>query len=160
MDGGCIDVWLKDATSDKDRELLQGYARYIDHMGGSFSICHKAPRIDSKFEEGKILKAIGYIPKEEIVICGFADFIFQATEEMLSQFEGYLHCGIPDEDFARFQSKEFRIKVYKSGDPRYSDYCLLTRSTVSKYFNWPNDKTIRDICSLNRFFGKDLTFSN
>jgi hypothetical protein len=151
MDGGCLDIWLNEATSEKDRFLLQDYAKYVGHLGCSFTVRHREPRIVSKAEERKIIKLIGYLPKEEIVVCDFADFIFQASEEILTLFEGYLHSGIPQEELEKYQGLKYRIKVRTKSYPWYHAYQLLTQETVREYFNKTIDGEIKSICSIKRF---------
>ena len=52
------------------------------------------PLIRTKEEYPQIIKAIGFIPIEEIVICGFADVIFESAYDIMMKYGGYLRVGV------------------------------------------------------------------
>ena len=74
------------------------YAEYLNKVAVSFTIRFMQPKIETKEVERQIIKAIGYIPKEEIVICGFSDVIFDSAYEIMMKFGGYLRVGVTEAD--------------------------------------------------------------
>jgi hypothetical protein len=66
--GGCIDIWREEPLNNTYKDILRLYADYLNKVAVSFTIRFMQPKIETKEVEQQILKAIGYIPKEEIVI--------------------------------------------------------------------------------------------
>jgi len=130
---------------------LENYQRYVNHLGGYFSIEHRTPDISGPREEKRIKDLIGYLPKEELSVCGFADFIFQATEDIHSLFEGYLKTRMPKEALIKSQGKEYIIKIRPKDRSYFQVYHLIKKETVSSYFNKTICRDIKDICSIHRF---------
>ncbi|MEE4197535.1 MAG: hypothetical protein V2I54_07820 [Bacteroidales bacterium] len=94
MNGGCIDAWLKNKLTEREQIFLLKYVDYINSFSLAYSIAFKIPEITSKTERNKIIKAIGYLPAYELVICGFADDIFLSGEAIIKEFDGYLKLGV------------------------------------------------------------------
>jgi len=89
MDGGCLDIWLKDELSESSKRVLSCYEGYINSFSNAFSIKFESPEIKTKYEEKQIVNALGYIPKQQIAICGWADTIFPAFEAIMKKYGGF-----------------------------------------------------------------------
>jgi hypothetical protein len=151
--GGCIDIWRQEPLSNTYKEILGLYAKYLNKVAVSFTIRFREPLIRTKREEPQIIKAIGFIRKEEIVICGFADVIFESAYEIMTKFGGYLRVGVTKELIPKTKGKAYQIKYYDivgtSKMPRY--YHLLNYEFVFNYSEVGRDPTLQDICSLDEY---------
>lgn len=129
------------------------YAEYLNKVAVSFIIRFMQPKTETKEVERQIIKAIGYIPKQEIVICGFTDVIFVSAYEIMMKFGSYLRVGVTKEMIPKTKGKAYQIKYYDkigtSKIPRY--YHLLDCEFVKDYFAVGRDRALQDICSLNEY---------
>jgi hypothetical protein len=111
------------------------------------------PKIETKDIERQIIKALGYFPKEEIVICGFSDVIFDSAYEIMMKFRGYLRVGVTKQMIPKTKGKAYQIKYYDiigtSRIPRY--YHLLDCEFVSDYFAVGRDRALQEIYSLDEY---------
>ena len=148
-----MELWLREPLTQDNRILLQNYATYVNHLSGLFSITSKPPSISGPREKRRIKNLIGYIPQQELLICGYADYIFQASEEILSLFEGYLKTRMPDEELINYQGKEYIIKTKPSGQSYFQVYHLIKIETIRGYFNGSIPEEIKRIGSLKSFNG-------
>jgi hypothetical protein len=151
--GGCIDIWRKEPLDKIFKDLLVKYAEYLNKVAVSFTIRFMQPKIETKEVERQIIKAIGYIPKEEIVICGFSNVIFDSAYEIMMKFGGYLRVGITKQMIPKTKGKAYQIKYFEtigtSTIPRY--YHLLDCEFVKDYFAVGRDRALQDICSLDEY---------
>lgn len=151
--GVCIDIWRKEPLDEVFKEVLLKYAVYLNKVAVSFTIRFKQPKIETKEVERQIIKALGYIPKEEIVICGFADIIFDSAYEIMMKFGGHLRVGITRQMIPKTKGKAYQIKYWEkigtSSIPRY--YHLLDCEFVRNYFEVGRDRALEEICSLDVF---------
>lgn len=76
MDGGCIDIWRELILNEFDKRILLEYSRYINKFSKAFSIRFRTLTLKSCYERAQVYNAIGYLPKQEILVCGFANVIF------------------------------------------------------------------------------------
>jgi hypothetical protein len=60
--------------------------------------------------EAQIIKAIGYLPTEEIVICGSVDVIFDSDYEVIMKYDGYLIVGVTKKMMPKITGKAYQIK--------------------------------------------------
>jgi hypothetical protein len=152
--GGCIEIWRKEPIDKASKEALGLYAMYLNKVAVSFTIRFMKPKIETKKVEVQIIKAIGYIPKEEIVICGFANVIFDSAYEIMMKFGGYLRVGVTKELIPKTKGKAFQIKYYEiigtSKIPRY--YHILDCEFVRNYFAVGQDPARRHLFSLDEYF--------
>ena len=88
MDGGCISVWVDKQLTLNERLLLQKYEYFLmDYRKGySFSYEYRQPVIDTRYERNQIQSKLGFIPQQEILICGLADPMFRAAEAIMKYF--------------------------------------------------------------------------
>lgn len=128
MPGGCIEIWCKEPLNEIFKEILMKYAAYLNKVVVSYTI--------RKEVERQIIKSIGYIPKEEIVICGFSNVIFDSAYEVMMKFGGHLRVGVTKQMIPKTKGKAYQIKYYEkigtSTIPRY--YHLLDCEFVKDYF--------------------------
>ena len=147
MDGGCIDAWLKNKLTEREQIFLLKYVDYINSFSLAYSIEFKIPEITSKTERNKIIKAIGYLPAYELVICGFADDIFLSGEAIIKEFDGYLKLGVgaSEHEFNTLKGEWHYIKK------RDSYYHLIDWEFTSSFFNRWDGKEIKAKYSLKKF---------
>ena len=74
--------------------------------GYSFSYEYRQPVIDTRYERNQIKSKLGFIPQQEIQICGLADPMFRATEAIMKYFGGYYKQPI-DDDSAQYLIGEY-----------------------------------------------------
>jgi hypothetical protein len=145
--GGCIAIWRQEPLDEAYKVLLRQYASYLNVVTVSFTIRFREPKIETKDVERQIIKAIGYLPKEEILICGFASVIFDAAYEIMMKFGGYLQVGVTRHMIPKTRGKAYQIKYYdKIGTsiiPYY--YHLLDCEFVRDYFAVGRDRALSQI---------------
>jgi hypothetical protein len=107
--GGCIEIWRQEPLDIASKEALGLYAMYLNKVAVSFTIRFMKPKIETKEEEAQIIKAIGYIPKEEIVICGFSNVIFASAYDIMMKFGGYLRVGVTKELISKTKGRAYQI---------------------------------------------------
>jgi hypothetical protein len=160
--GGCIDIWRQEPLSNTYKDILNLYAAYLNKVVVSYTIRFMQPKIETKEVEAQINKAIGYIPKEEIVICGFADVIFDSAYEIMMKFGGYLRVGVTKEMIPKTKGKAYQIKYYQkvgtSTIPYY--YHILDCEFVFNYFAVGRDPALQDICSLDEYTIHGISLKN
>jgi hypothetical protein len=151
--GGCIQIWRQEPLNNTYKDILDLYADYLNKVAVSFTIRFMKPEIETKEVETQIIKAIGFIPKEEIVICGFASVIFDAAYEVMMKFGGYLRVGVTKTMIPKTKGKAYQIKYYDiigtSKIPYH--YHLLDSEFVCNYFEVGRDPALQDICSLDKY---------
>lgn len=147
MDGGCINAWLKDKLTECDKNFILKYVNYVNSFSMVYSIKFKTPEITSKTEKNKIIKAIGYLPAYELIICGFADDIFLSGEAIIKEFEGYLKLGVgaSDHGFNTLKGEWHYIKK------RDSYYHLIDWEFTSGYFNRMDGQEKKAKYSIKKF---------
>ena len=145
MDGGCINIWMRESLEDNDKALLSKYVTFINSFTIAFSIKFKELKIKSHNQKQQILKAIGYIPKFEIIVCGFADAIFLSSEAILKEFGGYLkiNIGATNQELMNTNGEFHYIKNTRV------EYYLIDWKVTSNYFNVADSKEKKDIFSLD-----------
>jgi hypothetical protein len=154
MDGGCITVWVEKQLTLNERLLLQKYEYFLmDYRKGySFSYEYRQPVIDTRFERKQIKSKLGFIPQQEIQICGLADPMFRAAEAIMKYFNGYYQQRIDSDDETKaLNNKCYEIrKCNKFGLPRY-DYHLVNWEFMSDYFNQTDSDKVRNVYDIDRF---------
>jgi hypothetical protein len=158
MPGGCIDIWRKEPLDEIFKDVLMKYAAYLNKVAVSYTIRFRQPKIETKEVERQIIKALGYIPKEEIVICGFADVIFDSAYEIMMKFGGHLRVGVTRQMIPKTKGKAYQIKYWEkigtSTIPRY--YHLLDCVFVKDYFAVGRDCALLDIFSIDEYTIKGI----
>lgn len=159
LTGACIGVWRQEPLTNTYKGILGLYAEYLNVVVVSFRIRFQEPNIKTMYEESQIIKAIGYRPKEEILLCGFFDPIFYAPEEILRKFGGYLQAGAPEEVIPTIKGKAH--KIWYEDEVEFDDednpvivkrgYHLLDADFVANYFNVRRDPAVLDIFSLDKY---------
>ena len=159
LNGGCVEIWRKETLDESFRKLLLEYATDLSKTCLEFSIKFEEPRIRSEFEAAQIIKAIGYRPKECIVVCGFFHQSFYAIEEILRKFGGYLKAGAPEEVIPTIKGKALKIWYMDELDYDYDGtieimrrgYHLLDADFVERYYNVRRDPAVLKIFSLDEY---------
>lgn len=94
MDGGCISILRTKELNQIEWDQLERYRTVAKLVLSYFSIRLKKPVFRDLFEREQIIEVFGHHPQSELTICGFADVIFAAAEDMLRMFGGYLYLGL------------------------------------------------------------------
>jgi hypothetical protein len=154
--GGCIEVWRKEPLEKASKDVLALYAGFLNKVTVSFTIRFMPPQIWSKKEEPQILKAIGFIPMEEIVICGFSDVIFDSAYEIMMKFGGYLRVGVTKQMIPTTKGKGYQVTFHKRCGKSKITYCyhILDGEFVMNYFSVGRDPALRQLISLDYFLAK------
>jgi hypothetical protein len=151
--GRCIDIRRREPLENIFKDLLLKYAEYLNRVAVLYTIRFRQPKIETEEVERQIIKAIGYIPKEEIIICGFSNVIFDSAYEIMMKFGVYLRVGVTKQMIPKTQGKAYEIKYYEkigtSTIPRY--YHLLDCEFVSDYFAVRRDRARQGIFSLDYY---------
>ncbi|HDZ41133.1 MAG TPA: hypothetical protein ENH59_05590 [Bacteroidetes bacterium] len=160
MDGGCLDIWLEERLSESSIRVLSCYEGYINSFSNTFSIKFEEPEIKTEHEEKQIRNAIGYIPKQQISICGWANTIFPAFEAIMKKYGGYLKIpvGAEKEVFEKLKGHWFKIKYkHKVATIVMSGYYhLIDVEFVAKYFNEKSDDEERELFDFKSIFSDFL----
>ena len=159
LNGGCVEIWRKEPLDESFRKLLLQYASDLSKVCLEFSIRFTEPLIRSEFEEAQIIRAIGYRPKEAIIVCGLFHQSFYAIEEILRKFGGYLQAGAPEEDIPMIKGKALRIWYTDEIDYDYdgtieivrNGYHLLDADFVERYYNVRRDPAVLRSYSLDEY---------
>ena len=152
MDGGCISVWVEKRLTLNERLLLQKYEYFLmDYRKGySFDYEYRQPVIDTRFERNQVKSKLGFIPQQEIQICGLADPMFRAAEAIMKYFNGYYQMA-HDDDISKAMGKHDVIrKRNRFGIPVY-DYHLCDWEYIANYFNVLDTVQIKNVYDINRF---------
>ncbi len=153
MDGGCLSIWRKNPLSISEKNRLKKYAAGINRRSTSFSIQIEEPEPIKPNIKEQVINVFGGLPEEEITICGLADFLFMAAEEILKNFGGYLQIGIGETREAVLAIEGEVIELFeriKTSPPHENPGLLLVDYLfVSNYFNNKPNIKIREICNLD-----------
>lgn len=155
--GACFGVYLEAPLTIEEKSLLEEYEEYLwQFKSYGYSIMHefKLPVI-TKFENGQLLKTIGYIPEEEIYICGLVTPLFRSIEAILKHFGGYAMINVGDiyKEQPAIKGKCFEIRKCKldSENPYADSYQLINWEMISNAFNLYDPPEIREIYSIQNF---------
>jgi hypothetical protein len=160
--GACFDVWLSRSLTTREKGLLMEYEVYLmgfKHKGYSFSQKFKIPTF-TKFEKKQLLSSIGYVPEEELFICGLATPLFRSIEAILKHFGGYAKIGISDiyKEQPEIIGKCYEIRKGRS-DPNYKyikQYQLIDWEMISNVYNKDDPPEIKEIYSIQNFINQKL----
>jgi hypothetical protein len=155
--GACFDVWLERPLTSQEKSLLQDYETYLWQFKSyrySFMHSFKVP-VFTKFEKKQLLNTIGYIPEEEICICGLATLLFRAIEAILKHFGGYTLIGVGNifKEQPDILGKCFEIKRSRS-DPKFqyaTEYQLIDWEMIANAYNLHDPQMIKEIYSIQNF---------
>ncbi len=155
MDGGCLTIWRKEQLSVSEKNKLQKYAVGINRRSAAFSIQIENPEPISPDLKEQVIKVFDGLPREEITICGLADFLFMATEEILNNFGGYLKVGLGETREAILAIEGETIELFDrkrfSHPNENTGLFLVDYLFVMNYFNGNLDPEIRNICNLDTY---------
>ena len=160
--GACFNVWLSRSLTTKEKALLKEYEMYLEsfkNMGYSFGYKFKDP-IFTKFEKKQLLNTIGYVPEEEIYICGLATPIFRSIEAILKHFGGYAKIGVGEiyKEQPDIKGKCFEIRKSRS-DPYYKyfkRFQLIDWEMIANVYNLYATPEIKEIYSIQNFINQKL----
>lgn len=164
--GGCISIWRRKSLNQDEVYLLSRYAKYLNFLSHSFTIRIRPINSINIFEKIQILLSIGYLPIEEILICGFSDVIFLSAEAILKDSGGFLSLGVgaTKEEFATL--KGIVKKIHKIEFDNYYPYFesrtynLIDWEFTSNYFNRFHDDETKEMYSINRFRKLETDYPN
>lgn len=153
--GACISIWRRNSVNQDEAYLLSRYAKYLNLLTHSFTIRIRPIKSITLLEKIQIFVSIGYLPKEEILLCGFNEAIFSSAVAILKDKGGYLSIGVgaTENEFATLKGSVFKIRKLESIYPKIEikTYHLIDWEFVLNYFNRLDDDETREIYSLTRF---------
>jgi len=118
--------------------------------GYSFSQEYRQPEIKTKFERNQIKSKLGFIPEQEIMICGLADPMFRAAEAIMKYFDGY-YISRHKDDLSKAKGLHLAIKKRNTfGIPVFA-YFMHDWVYVRTYFNVMDNPEIRNLYDMTRF---------
>ena len=140
MVGGCINIWRLSELSDLWKRVLSNYENFINTFSNNFSIKINYLEIKSEYEKFQIKDAIGSLPVQEVVVCGWANVIFPAAEEILRTFGGgYLKLGVgaTEKEFRELKGEWYCIEEENDNpeDDSIHSYHLIDWRFTRSYFN-------------------------
>lgn len=153
MDGGCISVWVEKRLTLIERRLLQKYEYFLmDYgVGYSFDYEYRQPEFDTRCERNQIKSKLGFIPEQDIFICGLADPMFRAAEAIMKYFNGYYMIYVHDDIAKYLNYRCIAIKKRnKWGIPKYA-YHLVDWQFIANYYNQLDTKKVRTVYDIERF---------
>lgn len=154
--GACFSLLLSKTLTPPEKYLLNSYANYLHKAKFGYSFIHsfKIPKFSSA-EKKQLLNTIGYIPEEEIYICGLATPLFRSIEAILANFGGYAKIDImkalKKHPELKGEYHRIRKRKYISDLLIYSSYTLINWEIVGMYFNNDDPKEIKEIYSFKNF---------
>jgi len=151
--GACIGIWREEPLIEIYKGVLAMYAKYLNKVSASYTIRFMKPDIRTKSEERQIINAIGFIPREEIVVCGFLEVLIDSAYEIMEKFGGYLLAGAPEELILQTTGKCQLIRYFDTtSKPKVLiTYHISDIKFVKNYFQIGCNPQIRDICSLDEY---------
>jgi hypothetical protein len=160
--GACFDVWLYRTLTTKEKTLLKEYEMYLEsfkNMDYSFGYEFKV-QVFTKFEKKQLLDTIGYVPEEEIYICGLATPLFRSIEAILKHFGGYAKIGLGEiyKEQPAINGRCFEIRKSKS-DPYYKyikRFQLIDWEMLANVYNLNDPPEIKEIYSIQNFINQKL----
>ncbi len=160
--GACFDVWLSRTLTTREKVLLKEYEMYLEsfkNMRYSFGYKFKVPFF-TKFEKKQLLNTIGYVPEEEIFICGLATPLFRSIEAILKHFGGYAKIGVGDiyKEQPDIKGRCFEIRKSRS-DPYYKyikRFQLIDWEMIADLYNLDDPVEIKEIYSIQNFINLKL----
>ena len=153
MDGGCLSVWVEKQLTLNERLLLQKYEYYLmDYgLGYSFSYEYRQPEIRTRYERKQIQSQLGFIPQQEIQICGLADPMFRSAEAIMKYFNGYYQQHISEDERKYLNPKCIAIRKRNKLGIRKYVYHLVDWQFIANYFNQLDTDKVRNVYDLDRF---------
>jgi len=151
--GACVGIWRKEPLIEIYKGVLAMYAKYLNRVSASYSIRYMKPDIRTRSEERQIIKAIGFLPAEEIVVCGFLIVLIDSTYEIINKFGRYLLVGAPKEQILQTPGNSQRIRYFDTNTKPKTlrSYHISDIEFVRSYFQIGYDPKIQNICSLHDF---------
>ena len=142
MDGTCIDIWRKELLTEQEKESLEKYSRYFN-LFSAFMIKFNEPDIPSEMERNQVEKALGYLPRQSIMICTFLDIMFPAAIEIMRHFGGVVKYDLWFEGIEDPGLKGVKHKIkFDVSDRKYFDkeavrdyYYIIDQEFTESYLN-------------------------
>jgi hypothetical protein len=160
--GACFSIWLNRTLTTYEKSLLKEYEIYLMRIKNKrYSFMHefKVPFI-TNYEKSQLLKTIGYVPEEEIYICGLATPLLRSMEAILKHFGGYAQIGAGDDPTVEGESYEIRKTNIYFPHRRYNKYYLSDWRIIASFYNRYDPLEIKKIYSIldfqkNKYFGSE-----
>jgi hypothetical protein len=155
-EGGCFRIWLNEPFTGNQKSILKGFEIHLMKFKG-FSFMHefRTPNFKTDFEKKQLQKKIGFIPQEEIYLCGIATPIFRSAEAILQYFGGYLQVGVGNAQKEDPSIKGICVNISKRGKfipfLYELDYQLIDWELIANYFNHSDSKMIKEIYSIQNY---------
>jgi len=144
MEGACIGIWIKDVPDQSEMKLLEGYSEIVvKRIKGYFLLRFEKPET-TWLERIQIKRAIGYIPKFKVIICGGLECIFLAAEAIMRRYKGYYDFGVPID---KSRPEQIRGKCHKYYSLRFQ----FNRPEIRKEY-------LTDVTAFAQYF--TITFGN
>ena len=151
--GTCVQIWRKEPLIEIYKGVLAMYAKYLDRVSAPYSIRYMKPDIRTRSEESQIINAIGFIPVEEIRVCGFLTVLIDSTYEIINKFGGYLLVGATEEARLNTPGNCRRIRYFDTTTkPKRLIECFISDvEFLRNHFQIGDNPAIEDICSLDGY---------
>ncbi len=154
-DGACFNIWLRTSLTDREKSLLKEYEIFFQPYGHRFSFVHGFKILYlTNYEKSQLLKTIGYIPEEELYICGLATPLFRSIEAILKYFGGFAKIGSgetkdnPEIKGVYYEIRKSRL-YYNHLYPL--SYYLIDWEIVANVYNTYDTPKIREFYSIQNF---------
>jgi len=139
------------------------YATYLNRISASYSIRYIKPDIRTRSEERQVIKAIGFLPAEEIVVCGFFTVLIDSAYEIINKFGGYLLTGASEDARLNTPGNCWRIRYFDTTrkPKRLIEYFISDVEFVRNHFKIGDNPAIENVCSLDGYtiHGMKLKYS-
>ena len=149
--GACFSIWLKRSLTLQEKSLLKEYEIYLEQFKRySFSHDFKVPFI-TEYEKKQLRNTIGYIPEEEIYICGLATPLFRSIEAILKYFGGYAQIGPGDNPLVKGICHKIRKNGIYFPHLKGNIYYLIDWELLANVYNLYDTPEIKEIYSIQSF---------
>lgn len=151
-DGACFKLWLINPLSVQDKSLLIAYQDYLQKykMGYSFMFDLKVPNL-CIYEKEQLLNTIGFIPEEEIYVCGLITPLLRSIEAILKYFGGYAEIGAGYDPSVEGVCYEIKRSLAITKNSKENIYRLSNWEIIANVYNKNDTDEIKAIYSIQRF---------
>ncbi len=152
--GACVGIWRKEPLIEIYKGVLAMYVKYLDRVSASYSIRYMKPDIRTRSEERQIIEAIGFIPVEEIRVCGFLTVLIDSAYEIINKFGGYLLTGASEDARLNTPGNCRRIRYFDTTrkPKRLMEYFISDVEFVRNHFKIGDNPAIENVCSLDGYY--------
>jgi hypothetical protein len=151
-EGACFSVYLGRTLTAEEKSILNEFESYLQQYKIRYSFIHsfKIPSF-TKYEKGQLLQIMGFIPEEELYICGLATPLFRSIEAILKYYGGYAEIGPGYDETVKGNFHKIRkTQIYFNHFYPVS-YYLSDWEIIANVYNQDDPPEIRRIYSIPNF---------